>query len=109
MRILGKKLFCKTIKQIQEVYDYGDKLNHFFKENHVDGCIYEPTCIEQALSLLGFIFQDDVHWIDYWAYELDFGRRYKYGMAAYANGENISLKTAEELYEFLVKNLQEKE
>ena len=105
MRILGKELFCKTMNQIQEVYDYGDKLNHFFKENHVDGYLYEPTCISQTLSLLGFIFQDDNHWIDYWVYELDFGRRYEPGMIVDDNGTNISLETTEELYEFLVKNL----
>lgn len=54
---------------------------------------------------MGFIFQDDDHWIDYWAYELDFGRRYESGMIVDDNGTNISLETTEELYEFLVKNL----
>ena len=109
MRILKKERFCKTMDQIQEVYDYGDRLNEFFKKNHVDGYLYEPSCIEQALSLLSFIFQDDDQWIDYWAYELDFGRRYKYGMITDANGENIPLGTVEELYELLVKNLLERE
>lgn len=107
MRILGRKLFCKTMGQIQEAYDYGDKLNEFFKENHVDGYLYEPNCIEQALSLLGFIFDDKDQWIDYWVYELDFGRQYKEGTITDANGENIPLETVEELYELLVKNLLE--
>ena len=93
MRALTKERFCKTIRQIQEVYDYSDK------QNHIDGYLYEPTCIEQALGLLAFIFDDKDQWIDYWVYELDFGRRYKEGMITYSNGENISLETAEELYE----------
>ena len=109
MRALTKERFCKTIRQIQEVYDYSDKLNHFFEENHIDGYLYEPTCIEQALGLLAFIFDDKDQWIDYWVYELDFGRRYKEGMITYSNGENISLETAEELYELLAKNLLERE
>lgn len=109
MRILKKERFCKTMNQIQKVYDYGDKLNQFFKENHVDGYLHEPNCIEQTLGLLAFIFDDKDQWIDYWVYELDFGRRYKEGTITDSNGENIPLETAEELYELLVKNLYRKE
>ena len=106
-RVLDKKDFCRYMKGIQDVYDYHDDLNDFFGSHRIDGYLFQPDCMDVALSLLEFIFNDKDQWISYWIYELDFGRDYRDGSVTYASGEAIPMKTAEELYDFLINELKE--
>ena len=56
-----------------------------------------------VVALLESIMEDDGEWISYWAYELCFGKGYKPGCVT-DNGVDVPLKTADDLYDFLVAN-----
>ena len=78
-----------------------------FDKYNADGNIYPPMCTETVISLLEFIFNDKDRWIYYWTFELDFGKDYEDGWVTQKDGTIIPLKTAEDLYDLLVKNMEE--
>lgn len=105
-KIMDKENFCEVINKIQEVDSYHDKLNRFFNESHVDGYLIQPDCVEIAIDLLEYLFEDIGGWISYYAFDLDWGSRYKTGCATGEDGEEIVLDSPEHLYDFLVKNME---
>lgn len=107
--LLGKEKFCNILKDTQRVWDYQDSLNSLYKEQNVDGYLYEPSCIDQVTDLLAFIFEDEGRWIDYWAYELNFGRKYQECSVTRMDGSVIPLRTSEDLYTLLEENIRDKE
>ena len=50
------------------------------------------------------VFNDYSEMIDYFIYELDFGERWSPGFIT-ANGQDIKMQTAEDLYDYLVDGL----
>ena len=47
--------------------------------------------------------KDKDEWIDYFCFELDFGKKWKEGVITEKDGTDIILKTAEDLYNLLEK------
>ena len=47
--------------------------------------------------------------IDYWIYDLNFGSKYYDGCITEKDGTNIVLKTAENLYDYLIEEMQKNE
>lgn len=106
--MIDKELFCKTINNICDVTEYHNGLNEFFrKRSDVEGYLFQPDCILDVINLLHFIFgdADKEEWIDYYCFELDFGKNWKTGMVTWIDtGEDIKLETPEDLYELLMEN-----
>ncbi|NCQ52027.1 hypothetical protein GW796_09055 [archaeon] len=48
--------------------------------------------------------KDEYKWIEYFIYELDYGKKYKDGCIIDSDGSYIKLRTPEDLYNFLEKN-----
>lgn len=46
--------------------------------------------------------KDAVENIDYFIYELDYGRKYEPGMITDENGHDIDFSSAEKLYDYLI-------
>ena len=65
--------------------------------------MYFPTLDYAVVDLLTDIFGDVDGWISYWIYDLDFGAEYRDGCVKDANGNNISLKTVEDLWKILLE------
>ena len=62
--------------------------------------------IEKFVSVLGKIFKDsEGNWIDYFCYELDFGRKND-TLKIFENNKEVKLSTPEDLYLLLIKNMQ---
>lgn len=60
------------------------------------------------VETLSIIFKDeDAEWISCFCWDLDFGRRYGPGCAKEPNGTSIPLSTTKELYDLLIKNMEE--
>lgn len=57
-----------------------------------------------VVFLLKRIMRDQYEYIDYFIYELDYGRKYEAGMITDENGEDIDLRTPELLYDFIINN-----
>ena len=55
------------------------------------------------------MFNDKSEIIDYWVYDLDYGKKYKDGCITEADNTNIILKTSEDLYDYLIKEMNTNE
>ena len=105
--IMSKKSFCQVMDDYKTMFNFTDEMNELFDKYKCDGYIYPPICTETVANLLEFIFNDKNQWISYWIFELDFGERYEDGDVQDKDGNNISLKTSEDLYNLLVENMKE--
>lgn len=106
--ILSKEEFVDAIKEIKSISDYHEDLNEFFRKHNVDGYVYQPDGTVTSLKLLHKIFEkaDKDDWIDYFVYELNFGKNYEDGCVKDKNGSHIAMSNAEELYDFLLKEVE---
>ena len=89
------------------MWNFTDDMNEVFKKYNCDGEVFPPMCTETVIDLLEFIFNDKNQWISYWIFELDFGKDYEDGYVKDEHGEVIPLKTTEDLYDLLVRNMKE--
>lgn len=99
--MISKEEFAKTINDLKKTTEFIEKLNADLPEL----CFTHEKVI---ISLLEKIFKDEVT-ISWWIDELDYGKKYKDGCLKDMNGNIIDVSTAEKLYDFLIKNLQELE
>jgi hypothetical protein len=107
--VITKELFVKVINALKEQSDHDDKcvdaFNVILPDDRVMG--YSNTKLVIMLQdLLELSFKDNTEhsWIEYFIYELDYGRKYTEGCATEADGTNIDLSTPEKLYKFLLKD-----
>lgn len=105
--IMNKESFCKVMDDYKSMFNFTDEMNELFDKYKMDGNIYPPMCTETVIDLLEFIFNDKNQWIKYWIWELGFGADYEDGDVKDPDGSIIPLKTMENLYDLLVKNMKE--
>lgn len=103
--MIDKEQFINAISDVESVYRYQEGLNNYFRKNNVDGYIFQPDCSSTVIGLLHNILgeMDKDGWIDYFCFELDFGKKWKEGTITEKDGTDIVLKTAEDLYNLLEK------
>ena len=104
---MSKESFCRVMDNYKSMWNFTDEMNELFDKYKCDGNIYPPVCTETVIDLLEFIFNDKNQWISYWIFELDFGKDYEDGYVKDEHGEVIPLKTTEDLYDLLVRNMKE--
>ena len=104
---MSKESFCEVMGNYKSMFNFTDEMNELFRKYKSDGEIYPPMCTETVIDLLEFIFNDENQWISYWVGELSFGKDYEDGYVKDEHGEVIPLKTTEDLYDLLVKNMKE--
>lgn len=93
---------------IEKEVKFQDKVYSAFIE--MGGDYYRDTpSVDMMIMLLDKIFCDDSDYplIDYWIYELDFGKKWKPGCVT-DNGEEVELWSISDLYDALVKQKAEK-
>ena len=90
----------------RSMFDFTDEMNDLFRKYKSDGEVFPPMCTRTVVDLLEYIFNDVNEWIQYWTLELEFGERYEDGDVQDKDGNNISLKTSENLYDLLVRNMK---
>lgn len=104
-----KKLFIETMSALEKQYRHDMKCNKAFQTILLDAscCLYNNEAIENQLrSILKRAMNDDHKhsWIDYFMYELDFGKKYKKGCATRKDKTFINLKTSSALYDYLIED-----
>ena len=110
--LLDKETFVNYMNFIDEQSTYACKINNLLQEAYSEMSFY-PTLKyeEQLVSLLKIAMDDMYNDIEYFIYELDFGREYKDGCVTYTRGKDevpVRLKTPEDLYDLLESNLVER-
>lgn len=82
------------------------KFNNFanaVEEYFTDTYVMAPKDSELAIDILRAVMNDDDDWISYWMYELNYGRDWEPYKVTDKNGEDIPLKSMEDLWELLVR------
>lgn len=102
---LTKSEFAKYLNDLRDLYDFEKKLYDIL--DHTVS-IWEKTgdvecSVSSLLSKLMEPRDDDWSDIDYFCWELDFGRNWKPGMIKDEDGKDVRMSTPEELYDFLVE------
>lgn len=105
--IMSKESFCRVMDNYKSMWNFTDDMNDLFRKYKSDGEVFPPMCTGTVVDLLEYIFNDVNEWIQYWTLELEFGERYEDGNVQDKDGNNISLKTSEDLYDLLVENMKE--
>lgn len=108
--LLTKEEFCKYINFIKDRIEAEDKINDLFTEEFTDS-IFMPygKCIDKIVSLLSKIMRcEDIDAygttdIDYFIYELDFGKKWPEYSIYDEYDAPIPMRTPEELYDYLIK------
>ena len=109
MNVLSKKDFCRTLNDLRHNDEFLNSINDVFQKFGKDYAVCSTGLEDTVVDLLEIIFQDkENQWIAYWIWEENFGETYKEGDVTENDGTIIPLRTAEELYDFLVKNMKEK-
>lgn len=101
-------LFDKIIESIKNQMEHDEKCSDAFKiilpDNYISFYNNEHLNV-MIFNLLKMAFNDNIEhsWIEYFIYELDFGKKYKDGMILEKDGSLINLSTTKKLYNFLIK------
>lgn len=107
--MLSKEIFIDTINFIRTRQINQDRLNNIIREEFEDNIFWPYGKYEtQMIKVLQDVFRDSNEWISWYIYEADFGENFD---CAYESDgiTKINLKTPEDLYNFLVKNMEDKE
>lgn len=104
---MNKDLFIECIDSLKKQQEHNKKCNKAFKiilpNDFVSG--YDLEIITtQFIKLLKTLLNDKSEWIDYYIYELDFGKEYKKGCVRF-NNKDVKLKTSEDLWNILINNV----
>ena len=101
--MLSKNDFVKYInilkdydKLQQDLYDISNGAISLFEIESIN------KLEDSVLKLLEYVMGDDYKMIDYWIYELHFGKDYHDGCVT-EDDINIDISTVEKLYEYLTK------
>lgn len=105
--IIDYKTFERTILDLKEMEEFYSELEKIYGKYNWETSIMPLSFNWSSMNLLKAIFHDELDWIDYWVYELNYGKDYQDGDVI-QNGKNVPLKTIEDLYNFLLRNLKER-
>ncbi len=110
-----KKKFVEIIDRLRESHDLKDHIDKLIrsKRDVIDTDFLSGSglliCHESSvIELLEFVMNDQAKGIEYFIYELDYGRAYKAGMVTDDCGNDIDYGSAETVYEFLRKTADNK-
>lgn len=96
--IITEDIFIETIEALEEQRRIDQKCHEAFTvilpNDYVSG--YDNSILFKQLIKL--IDKDD--WVDYFVWELDFGKNYEEGMIK-IHGENFELRTAKDLFKLI--------
>jgi len=100
---MTKELFIESIEKLEAQFRHDQKCSEAFsfilKNDYVSG--YDNgILIGQILKVIKDAVNDKDDWIDYYVYELDFGKEYRDGCVTF-DGKNARLKTTNDLWNII--------
>ena len=108
---MTKERFCKIIKTLQTANDVQDQVNEIYRNSreNIENDFGNAAALQishesTVVFLLKKMLHDEYEYIDYFVYELDYGRKYKKGMITDENGQDIDIHTPKLLYDFISSN-----
>ena len=107
--MISKELFVESINAIKKQEEYDHKCTDAFQiilneDRIIIG--YDNSILRtQLIRVLEKLMEDNGEWIQYFIYDLDYGKNYKEGCAIYKDKSPIDLSTAEKLHHFLYREV----
>ena len=105
---LSKEEFVEIVNRLRDSSDLVGKVNELFRNSRdnvecdfCNGAALQISHESTVVFLLRKLLNDAVENIDYFIYELDYGRKYESGMITDENEKDIDFSTAEKLYDYL--------
>lgn len=102
MNVFNKEEFINAIEEIQKSWDFTNKLNNLLDDYPDCGYLFPPDAIDVTIRALVRMF-DDNYDIEFFCYELNFGRGWKPGEVTDKDGNDVCLATAADLYDAIMK------
>lgn len=102
---LTKEQFVDFVNFMKERDEAQLKIGEAFEAEFEDSIFWPYSKWQnKMIDLLEIAMRDkENYWISYWMYELNYGADYYDGCITEADGSIIKMATAEDLYDFLVK------
>ena len=105
---ISKEEFVEILNRLRDSSDLVRKVNSLFRNSRdnvecdfCNGAALQISHESTVVFLLRKLLKDAVENIDYYIYELDYGRKYEPGMITDENGHDIDFSSAEKLYDYL--------
>ena len=100
---MTKELFIETILQMERQHTYDIQCNKSFAvilpNDHISG--YDNHLLQdQLIKLLSVVIEDSLNWIEYFIYELDYGKKWKRTSVS-IEGKSFKLKTPSDLWHLI--------
>lgn len=104
--VFSKEQFVNFMDKLEEYVHKNNDIEEFLRKELELGMIYGPVekCCDLIVLILQTAMNDENDWINYYIYELDFGKSYKKGSITDVDGTDIPLRNAEDLYKLLKGN-----
>ena len=106
---ISKEEFVEILNRLRDSSDLVRKVNSLFRNSRdnvecdfCNGAALQISHESTVVFLLRKLLKDAVENIDYYIYELDYGRKYEPGMITDENGHDIDFSSAEKLYDYLI-------
>lgn len=106
---ISKTAFVKAINAIKEYNKKIDAIQTVLEENCEDSVFWPPSLQNDLINVLKNAFNDDDDYggmIEYFIYDLEFGKQWRPGVVTDENNKDIKMQTPEELYDYLVDRLE---
>lgn len=101
-----KEIINHFYNQQDFVESFRTSLKYYDKMEFIDPyCFTDPEADEYIIELLEEMFDDESHWISFYIYELDCGRRWNPGYITDEDGRDIPLSCTEELWNLLLESM----
>lgn len=105
--MISKKTFVKTIERLEIFEDKVNAVDEALRDLSPDfGGIYLPQPTAIMIDLLSEMFKDEEGWLSYFIYERDWLLDFKLGDIM-IHDEKIKIENWEDVYDFLIKNMEE--
>lgn len=105
--MISKELFITTMERLVSLDTKMNAVDDAMHELSPDFCsFYIPETTDIVVDILKAIFIDNNDWIGYFVFEKDFLRTMKYGDIV-VNGNIVDVNCWGNVYDFLIKNMEE--
>lgn len=112
-KILSKEQFVKALKELQQVDEFTAEVNEVIRKHRDDICTdfingdglgvaHKDLVIELLDKIMGSQSKD----VDYWVYELEYGKKYFEGCVL-QDDKPVDISTAEKLYDYMVSRYED--
>ena len=98
--------FEQHLLSVKDMMEFQDEFTALVSR-HGGDCFMLPSMIDGMVNLLELITKDRDEWIEYYIYELDFGKKYIRGDIVDENGNIIELITIQDLWDLLSKETEQ--